>query len=169
MNKVILVGRLTRDPEVRTLPGSGNTVASFSLAINRNFRNKEGNVDADFINVSVFGRNAENVGKYVSKGSLLGVDGRIQTRSYDAQDGSKRYVTEVIADNVEFMGSKKDNNSDGGSYNNYNSAPVNAYVDTTSSVFMDEPSPDMGIDVSNDDPFKDFGSEVSLSDDDLPF
>ncbi len=158
MNKVILVGRLTRDPEVRTMP-SGNQVASFTLAINRNYKNKEGNVDADFINVSVFGKQAENVGKYVNKGSMIGCEGRIQTRSYDAQDGSKRYVTEVIADNVEFMSSKRDS-----------AAPaVNAYVDTTSSVFVDEPSREDGIDVSTEDPFKNFGNEVSLTDDDLPF
>lgn len=162
MNKVILVGRLTRDPEVRTMP-NGNPVASFSLAINRPFKNKEGNVDADFINVSIFGRQAENVGKYVNKGSLIGCEGRIQTRSYDAQDGSKRYVTEVIADNVEFMSSSRNNN------NGSTQSPVNAYVDTTSSVYMDEPSPEMGVDVSTEDPFKNFGSEVSLSDDDLPF
>lgn len=158
MNKVILVGRLTRDPEVRTMP-SGNAVASFTLAINRNFKNKEGNIDADFINVSVFGRQAENVGKYIFKGSQLGVEGRIQTRSYDAQDGSKRYVTEVIAENVEFMSSSKRDDS----------APVNAYVDTTSSVYMDQPSPDTGVDISTEDPFKNFGSEIALSDDDLPF
>ncbi len=168
MNKVVLVGRLTRDPEIRTMP-NGNQVASFTLAINRNFKNKDGNIDADFINVSIFGRQAENVGKYVSKGSLVGCDGRIQTRSYDAQDGTKRYVTEVIADNVEFMSSRNSNNN----------APVNAYVDTTSSVYndtpnnysevMDAPSMEEGIDVSNEDPFKNFGNEVSLSDDDLPF
>lgn len=160
MNRVVLVGRLTRDPEVRTL-ATGNSVASFTLAINRNFKNKEGNVDADFINISVFGRQAENVGKYVFKGSQVGVEGRIQTRSYDAQDGTKRYVTEVIADNVEFMGSARNNND--------NSAPVNAYVDTTSSVYMDQPSQETGVDISTEDPFKNFGSEVALSDDDLPF
>ena len=159
MNKVMLVGRLTRDPEMRTST-SGMQIASFSLAVNRNFRNKEGNVDADFINVVVFGKQAETIGKYVTKGQQLGVEGRIQTRSYDAQDGSKRYITEVIADRIELMGSRRDNNE---------SSPVNAYVDTTSSVYMDQPSPETGVDVSNDDPFKDFGSEVSLSDDDLPF
>ena len=158
MNKVILVGRLTRDPEVRMMP-SGNNVASFTVAINRNFKNKEGNIDADFINVSVFGRQADNVGKYVFKGSQIGVEGRIQTRTYDAQDGTKRYVTEVIGENVEFMGGAKREES----------APVNAYIDTTSSIYMDQPSPDMGIDVSTEDPFKNFGSEVALSDDDLPF
>lgn len=160
MNRVVLVGRLTRDPEVRALP-TGNSVATFTLAINRNFKNKEGNIDADFINISVFGRQAENVGKYVSKGSQIGVEGRIQSRSYDAQDGTKRYVTDVVADNVEFMGSARNNND--------NSAPVNAYVDTTSSVYMDQPSPETGVDISTEDPFKNFGSEVALSDDDLPF
>lgn len=160
MNRVVLVGRLTKDPEVRALP-TGNSVATFTLAINRNFKNKEGNIDADFINISVFGRQAENVGKYVSKGSQIGVEGRIQSRSYDAQDGTKRYVTDVVADNVEFMGSARNNND--------NSAPVNAYVDTTSSVYMDQPSPETGVDISTEDPFKNFGSEVALSDDDLPF
>ncbi len=161
MNKVVLVGRLTRDPEVRTLP-NGNSVASITVAINRNFRNREGNIDADFINVSIFGKQAENVGKYLSKGSMLGVDGRIQTRTYDGQDGQRRYVTEVVAENVEFMSSSRRDGNTGGT-------PVNAYVDTTSSVYVDEPSQDNGIDISTEDPFKNFGSEVSLSDDDLPF
>ena len=158
MNKVLLVGRLTRDPEVRTM-STGNSVANFSIAVNRNFKNKDGNVEADFINIVVYGRQVESISKYVFKGSQVGLEGRMQTRTYDAQDGTKRYVTEVIADNVEFLGSK--NNSD--------NSQVNAYVDTTSSVFMDAPSPEEGIDVSSEDPFKDFGSEVALSDDDLPF
>lgn len=158
MNKVLLVGRLTRDPEIRTLT-SGSAVANFSIAVNRNFRNREGNVEADFINIVVYGRQVENIQKYVFKGNMVGIEGRMQTRSYDAQDGSKRYVTEVIADNVEFLSSKNSNSSE----------PVNAYVDTTSSVYMDAPSSENGIDVSTEDPFKDFGSEVALSDDDLPF
>lgn len=158
MNKVILVGRLTRDPEVRMM-STGNAVANFSLAINRRFKNKDGQIEADFINCVVYGKGAEIVQKYVFKGNQLGVEGRIQTRSYDAQDGTKRYVTEVICENVELMGSRSDSNN----------SPVNAYVDTTSSVYMDAPSPEMGIDVSAEDPFKNFGSEVALSDDDLPF
>ena len=157
MNKVVLVGRLTRDPEVRVF-SNGNPVANFTLAINRNFKNKDGNIDADFIPVQVTGPQVNVVQKYVTKGSQIGIDGRIQIRSYDAQDGSKRYVTEVVADNIELMGSRKDNTN-----------PVNAYVDTTSEVYMDQPSQEVGVDVSNEDPFKDFGNEVSLSDDDLPF
>ena len=159
MNKVLLVGRLTRDPEIRTLT-NGNAVANFSIAVNRNFRNKEGNIEADFINIVVYGRQVENISKYVFKGNMVGIEGRMQTRSYDAQDGSKRYVTEVIADNVEFLSSKNNSSTD---------STVNAYVDTTSSIYMDTPSPENGVDVSSEDPFKDFGSEIALSDDDLPF
>ena len=129
MNKVVLVGRLTRDPEVRVF-SNGNPVANFTLAINRNFKNKDGNIDADFIPVAVYGRQADVIQKYVTKGSQLGVDGRIQVRSYDAQDGSKRYVTEVVADQfggVEFLGTKGSNNSSGNSFSNSNeySAPAN--------------------------------------------
>lgn len=153
MNKVILVGRLTKDPEMRTT-NTGMTVASFSLAVNRNFKNKEGNYDTDFFNISVFGKQAENVSRYVVKGSQVGIEGRLQNRTYDAQDGTKRYVTDVIADNVEFMGSKKDSS-------NYS-------VDNTYTV-MDSPSSETGVDISSEDPFKDFGNEISLSDDDLPF
>ena len=160
MNKVLLVGRLTKDPEIRTLTSGGN-VANFSIAVNRNFRNKEGNIEADFINIVVFGRQVDNIARYVFKGNLVGIEGRMQTRTYDAQDGNKRYVTEVVADNVEFLSSKNSNNNV--------SEPVNAYVDTTSSVYTDAPSREEGIDVSSEDPFKDFGSEVALSDDDLPF
>lgn len=166
MNRVVLVGRLTRDPELRTLP-SGQPVASFSVAVNRPFKNREGVVEADFINTSIFGKQAENVSKYCFKGSQVGVEGRIQTRSYDAQDGTKRYVTEVIADHVEFLTSKKDSTS-GGSYN-YVDAPSEAPIDMPSEAPMDVPPTNQGIDVSNEDPFKDFGSEIALSDDDLPF
>ena len=156
MNKVMLVGRLTKDPELRN---TGQTsVASFSVAINRTFKNKEGNYDADFINCSVFGAQADNLAKYCSKGSQIGVEGRIQSRSYDAQDGTKRYVTDVVADRIEFMGSKNDGNS-GRTYTNNN------FVDTMPNAPVDAASvPE--IDIPTEDPYKDFGSEVTLSDDD---
>lgn len=160
MNKVLLVGRLTRDPEIRTFTNGGQ-VANFTIAINRPFKNREGVVEADFIPVVVTGRQVETIQKYVFKGNQIGVEGRIQVRNYDAQDGSKRYVTEVVADRVEFLNSKNQSGSDDSS--------VNAYVDTTSSVYMDAPSAENGVDVSSEDPFKNFGSEVALSDDDLPF
>ena len=105
MNKVVLIGRLTRDPEIRVL-GTGTNVANFALAINRPFKNKDGNIDADFINITVYGRQVDVIQKYTSKGSQICVEGRIQTRSYDAQDGTKRTITEIVADEVEFLTSK---------------------------------------------------------------
>lgn len=108
MNKVILVGRLTRDPDIKNTT-SGKSVASFTLAVDRRFKNKDGQKEADFVPIVVWGKQAEFVGKYMSKGSQCSLSGRLQVRSYDAQDGTKRYVTEVIADEVNLLGSKKDN------------------------------------------------------------
>ncbi|MEK4168395.1 single-stranded DNA-binding protein [Staphylococcus sp. FSL W8-1268] len=108
INRVILVGRLTKDPEYRQTP-NGVSVATFTLAVNRPFTNSQGEREADFINVVVFRRQAENVNNYLSKGSLAGVDGRIQSRSYENQEGRRVFVTEVVADNVQFMDSKGSN------------------------------------------------------------
>lgn len=102
MNKVILAGRLTKDPEVRYTQ-TGVAVASFTLAVNRRFSKEKA---ADFIPIVVWDKIAEVVGNNLVKGSQVLIEGRIQIRSYDAQDGSKRYVTEVIANDIEFMGSK---------------------------------------------------------------
>ncbi|MDS3898427.1 single-stranded DNA-binding protein [Staphylococcus hominis] len=108
INRVILVGRLTKDPEYRQTP-SGVSVATFTLAVNRSFTNSQGEREADFINVVVFRKQAENVSKYLSKGSLAGVDGRIQSRSYENKEGQRVFVTEVVADSVQFMDSKGSN------------------------------------------------------------
>ncbi len=104
MNKAILVGRLTRDPELRTT-GSGVSVCSFTIAINRRFRNAEGNYDADFINCVAWRQQAELIAKYFAKGRMIGVVGSIQTRNYD-KDGQKVYITEVVVDEVDFVESK---------------------------------------------------------------
>lgn len=101
MNKVILVGRLARDPEVRYTQ-AGKAVASFSLAVNRRGQQQQ----ADFIPIVAWEKLAEIVGQHLAKGSQILVEGRMQIRTYDAQDGSKRYVTEVIAQDIEFMGNK---------------------------------------------------------------
>ena len=108
INRVVLVGRLTKDPEFRTTQ-SGIDVATFTLAVNRNFTNGQGEREADFINIIVFRRQAENVNNYLSKGKLAGVDGRIQSRSYENKEGQRVFVTEVVADNVQFMDSKGSN------------------------------------------------------------
>ncbi|CAM2952051.1 single-stranded DNA-binding protein [Hathewaya histolytica] len=107
MNKVTLVGRLCADPELKFTPGAGTAVTTFTLAVNRRFK-KEGQPEADFIPVVVWGRMAEVTANYMSKGRMIGISGRIETRSYEAKDGTRRYVTEVIAEEVQFIGSKKD-------------------------------------------------------------
>ncbi|EJF1304314.1 single-stranded DNA-binding protein, partial [Staphylococcus pseudintermedius] len=110
LNRVVLVGRLTKDPEFRTTP-SGVSVATFTLAVNRNYKNKNGEQQADFINCIVFRKQAENVNNYLSKGNLAGVDGRLQSRSYENQEGRRIFVTEVICDSVQFLESKNNNQS----------------------------------------------------------
>ena len=103
LNKVFIIGNLTRDPELRNLP-SGIAVASFGMATNRVWKNKQGEKqeDVQFHNIVVFGRQAEIVSQYLAKGSLILVEGRIQTRSWDGKDGSKQYRTEIVAERVQF-------------------------------------------------------------------
>lgn len=107
INRVILVGRLTKDPELRYTP-NGVAVCTFTLAVNRPFTNQEGERDVDFINCVTWRKTAENLANYQKKGNLVGIDGRIQTRSYEGNDGKRRYVTEVIAESVQFLEPKKD-------------------------------------------------------------
>lgn len=110
INRVVLVGRLTKDPEFRTTP-SGVNVTNFTLAVNRTFTNAQGEREADFINVVVFRKQAENVNKYLFKGNLAGVDGRIQSRSYENNEGKRVFITEVVADNVRFLEPKNTNSN----------------------------------------------------------
>ncbi len=151
MNKVILIGRLTKDPEMRTT-GSGISVTSFSIAVQRNYTDQSGERGVDFFNCVAWRKQAENIAKYCNKGSQVAIEGRLQNRTYDAQDGSKRYVTDIQADNVTFLGSKNGNN-DSMNFSNDNG---NNQADITTTDITE-------------DPFKDFGEEVALSDDDLPF
>lgn len=108
MNRVVLVGRLTKDPDLRYTP-NGVPVASFTLAVNRTFTNQQGEREADFINCVVWRKPAENAANFLKKGSLAGVDGRIQSRSYEGQDGKRVYVTEVQAESVQFLEPKNSN------------------------------------------------------------
>lgn len=107
LNKSVLIGRLTKDPEVKTI-STGSTTASFTLAVDRSFKDKNGDRGTDFIPIVAWGKTAELVGQYLSKGRQTAVSGRIQTRTYEAQDGTRRYVTEVIAEEVTFLGSRND-------------------------------------------------------------
>lgn len=140
MNRVVLVGRLTKDPDLRYTP-NGVPVATFTLAVNRAFTNQQGEREADFINCQVWRKPAENAANYLKKGSLAGVDGRIQTRNFEGQDGKRVYITEVVAESVQFLETKK---SEGQNQNRQQNT-------------------------QSQDPFANSGGQIDISDDDLPF
>ena len=157
MNKVTLIGRLTKDPELR-YTSSNIAVASFTLAVDRGYTSPNGERQAGFLNIVVWRKPAENVKKFLTKGSQVAVDGSIQTRSYDDQNGQKRYITEILANSVEFLGSKGNTSSQQGTEK---SAP-------TPYDFGNEPEP-KGTNIDSN-PFAEFGSSIELEDsDDLPF
>lgn len=170
MNRVVLVGRITRDPELRN-SASGKSFCSFSLAVNRVMPNAQGERVADFISCVAFGKQAENLSRFIRKGGLIGVDGKLQTSSYQAQDGSNRTRTDVVCDTITFLEPKSassNNNSYQSSYNNNNNYgsnysqpqenvnPVNSYMQTPQP--QETPKFDENVD-----------KQFEISDDDLPF
>ena len=151
MNKVFLVGRLTRDPELRYTSSNLATMRC-SIAVDRQYVREGEERGADFINIVAFSNRAETMGKYLTKGSQIAIDGRIQTGSYDGTDGKKVYTTDVVVENFQFLDSKGSRNMD--------------------TVASDEPT---NNDFSNEeentgsDPFADFGAKIEVSDSELPF
>ncbi len=141
MNHITLIGRLTKDPELK-YTSSGTAVCSFTLAVNRRFTSQNGEKEADFIPVVVWNKAAENCAKYLSKGRQTAVEGRLQIRSYDDKDGQRKRVTEVVAENVEFLGSGQSQNSLAGQSHT-------------------ERSNDMG--------YGDLGQEIMFDDNEVPF
>ena len=133
LDRIVLIGRLTRDPELRFTP-NGHAVCSFTLAVDRPFTNQEGNRETDFINIVVWNKQGENCAQYLAKGRLAAVDGRLQIRSYDGNDGQRRYVTEVIADNVRFLSSRNEGNASSNSnntgYESPNLGAINSFENT---------------------------------------
>ncbi len=150
MNKVLLIGRITSKPELK-YSGSNIPYTRFSLAIDRPFSNANGERQTDFINVVVWRKQAENVCTYLNKGSLVAVEGRIQTGNYTDKEGVKKYTTDVSADNVQFLESKSQAQSRETSISNNNPTPYD----------FQTPSNDVNIE---NDPFADFGDSVSLDD-----
>lgn len=148
MNKVLLIGRLTKDPELRYTQ-SGTAIANFTLAVNRQFTNQDGQREADFINCVAWSKAAEFVAQYFKKGQQMALEGRLQVRSYDGNDGQRRWVTEVVTEHVEFAGSKSngsnDNANGGAGYGNAGSGSTHS------------------------DPQLGYGEEVVFDDSDLPF
>ncbi|EAG1659637.1 single-stranded DNA-binding protein [Listeria monocytogenes] len=159
MNRVVLVGRLTKDPDLRYTP-AGAAVATFTLAVNRPFKNAQGEQEADFINCVVWRKPAENVANFLKKGSMAGVDGRVQTRNYEGNDGKRVYVTEIVAESVRFLESKQ--NGAGGSTSNNNQSETNYSNDNKTSSYRADRS-------QNGDSFANEGAPVDINPDDLPF
>ena len=163
MNKVFLVGRLTRDPDLR-YGSSNNAVMRTSIAVDRQFQNQNGEREADFINIVAFGNRAETMKKYLTKGSQIAISGRIQTGSYDGQDGKRVYTTDVIIDEFQFLDSRS-SRSEGSSETQSSSSQSGTSSDNlTPYDFQGESSGS-----EDSDPFKDFGNSIEIDDSDLPF
>lgn len=154
INRTVLVGRLTRDPELKRTANDA-AVVSFTLAVNRQFTNSQGEREADFINCVIWRKAAENFVNFTNKGSLVGIDGRIQTRNYENQQGQRVYVTEVVVDNFSLLESRKDNSNQSSSYNQSKNS--------NNSNSSSNSKPNMS------DPFADNSKPIDISDSDLPF
>lgn len=128
INRTILVGRLTKDPDLKYTP-NGVPTCSFTLAVNRPFSNQQGERETDFINIVVWRRQAENAANFLKKGNLAGVDGRIQTRNYEGQDGKRIYITEVVAESVQFLEPKGNQGQGNTNTSGNNSKPDNSSSD----------------------------------------
>ncbi len=142
MNKVFLIGRLTADPELRYTE-SGKAYTRFSLAVNRNYKNESGESEADFISIVAWEKRAETICKYIKKGNRLGLVGRIQTGSYEKEDGTRGYLTDVIVGELEFLENKPKEDK-----------PAPEYQESSK---------------TDEDPFAEFGDSIQIEDNDLPF
>lgn len=146
INSVVLVGRLTKDPDLRYTP-AGNAVVAFTVAVSRKFTNQQGDRETDFISCVAWRSQAENIANYLKKGSLIGVEGRLQTRTYENTEGKRVYVTEVLAESVQFLEPK--GSRSGGDGQQRTGRERNSHVD--------------------DDPLNNGGQMIDISDEDLPF
>lgn len=154
LNRVVLTGRLTRDPELK-YTSNGTAVANGTIACNRPFKNRQGENEADFINFVVWKKPAESLANYMNKGSMIGLDGRLQSRSYENKNGQMVYVTEVVADSVQFLESKN-SQQQGNNNNQYNN--TNQQQNT-----QQQPN------LSTQQPMQGSGQQIDIQDDDLPF
>lgn len=165
LNRVVLVGRLTKDPELKYTQ-SGIAVTRFTLAVNRPFRNGEGDQEADFINCVAWRKQAENTANFLRKGSLTGIDGRIQTSNFEGQDGKRVFMTEIVADSIQFLEPK----------NSRSDSPQNSqnqqqgYQTNNSSQHQGQAQARQEMNHrASDDPFQSGSGPVEVTDDDLPF
>ena len=187
INRVVLTGRLTRDVDLRYTQG-GAAVATFTLAVDRRFTNQQGEREADFVSCVIWRKSAENFANFFHKGSLVGIEGRIQTRNYENQQGQRVYVTEVVVENFSFLEPRSRNeNNGGGNYNGgsmNNNAPQNqnqnanpytsgnpAPAASSQGMAPNSGSNNQNSNANNNaaDPFANSGDSIDISDDDLPF
>ena len=184
INRVVLVGRLTKDPELRYTP-SGVPMARFTVAVNRAFSNQQGEKEADFIGCIAWRKQAENLANFMRKGSLIGVEGRIQTGSYEGQDGKRVYTTDVVADSVQFLEPRGGGNAQQGMPNQQYGGGQNygggqpAYNNPPQPQFGGAPQQDFGYQQPpqnqqnytrmDEDPFANSKGPIEVSEDDLPF
>lgn len=166
LNRAILTGRLTRDPELR-YSTSGTAVVQATIAVDRQFKNQQGEREADFINLVIWRKAAENFANFTHKGSLVGIDGRIQTRTYENKQGQRVYVTEINVDSFSLLEPRQDNNQQ--SNNNYSSqAPSNNARNATPNSPQQNQNPRSNYGNQNND-FGNDGQSIDLADDELPF
>ncbi|MER2111142.1 MAG: single-stranded DNA-binding protein [Solibacillus isronensis] len=161
INRVVLVGRLTKDPELRYTP-SGVPMARFTIAVNRTFSNEQGEREADFISCIAWRKQAENLANFMKKGNLIGVEGRIQTGSFEGQDGKRVYTTDVIADSIQFL--EKSNSQQSGQ--------GQTQTNQQSSQSYQQPSQQQqqqNYTRVDEDPFASTKGPIEVSEDDLPF
>ncbi len=158
MNKVILIGRITKDPELRKTP-QDISVVQFTIAVNRNYQNKNGERQADFISCVAWRNQADNLARYIKKGGQIAIEGNIQTRSYDDPNGVRRYITEVVCDQITFLESKK---GDGNSFNDLSQLTPPSYSNNN---YQNNSQPSQ----NNANPFDDIDKAFDISGDDLPF
>lgn len=166
LNRAILTGRLTRDPELRYTT-SGTAVVQATIAVDRQFKNQQGEREADFINLVIWRKAAENFANFTHKGSLVGIDGRIQTRTYENKQGQRVYVTEINVDSFSLLEPRQDNNQQPN--NNYSSqAPSNNTRNATPNSPQQNQNAQSNYGNQNND-FGNDGQSVDLADDELPF
>lgn len=170
INRVVLVGRLTKDPELKYTQG-GVAVTRFTLACNRPFKTN-GEQEADFINCVAWRKTAENTANFLKKGSLTGIEGRIQTSSFDGKDGNRVFMTEVVADSVQFLEPKSSNTGNAPS-NQSNGNQQSGYTNTPNKSYNTQNQQNMSNNGMSgqayDDPFANNAGPLEISDDDLPF
>lgn len=179
INRVVLVGRLTKDPELRYSP-SGVPMARFTIAVNRPFSNQQGEKEADFIGCVAFRKQAENLANFMKKGSLIGIEGRIQTGSFEGQDGKRVYTTDVITDSIQFLEKRGDSSDSqntsnqqngsgnyGGGQPSYNNPPQQQYGGSPG--YQQNQPPQQNYSRMDEDPFANKKGPVEVSEEDLPF